>query len=106
MTHDCDILVIGSGIGGLYFALKAARFGKVAVVTKKSRWVAATNLAQGGIASVISESDSFEQHIDDTIRTGVGLCHADVVEKVIKAGPDCIRDLDMIGVRFSRGSGK
>ncbi len=101
MTHDYDILVIGSGIGGLYFALKAAKFGKVAVVTKKGRWDAATNLAQGGIASVMSEIDSYDSHIKDTLVAGAGLCHHDVVEKVIKAGPDCINDLARIGVEFS-----
>ena len=101
MKHDYDILVIGSGIGGLYYALKAAEFGRVAVITKKDRWDAATNLAQGGIASVMSKSDSYEDHIKDTLVAGAGLCHRDIVEKVVKAGPDCIDDLSRIGVEFS-----
>lgn len=106
MIYDCDILVIGSGVGGLYFALDAARFGKVAVVTKKARWDAATNLAQGGIASVMSRQDSFEDHINDTLKVGGGLCHKDIVEKVVRAGPDCIKDLYRLGVEFSRPSGE
>ena len=106
MIYDCDILVIGSGIGGLYFALKAARFGKVAVVTKKARWDAATNLAQGGIASVVSKKDSFENHIKDTLNTGAGLCHEDIVDKVVRVGPDCIGELQEIGVEFSKPPGE
>lgn len=101
MTNDYDVLVIGSGIGGLYFALKAAKFGKVAVVTKKERWDAATNLAQGGIASVMSKTDSYAAHIKDTLEAGAGLCHQDIVEKVVKAGPECIDELTQIGVEFS-----
>jgi L-aspartate oxidase len=101
MTHDCDILVIGSGIGGLYFALKAAQFGNVMVVTKKARWEAATNLAQGGIASVMSSSDSYDAHIRDTLDAGAGLCHREIVEKVVMAGPGCINELSRIGVGFS-----
>ncbi len=106
MNYDCDILVIGSGIGGLYFALQAARFGKVAVVTKKSRWEAATNLAQGGIASVMSAIDSYDAHIEDTINVGSGLCDRKIVEKVVKAGPECVNKLYQLGVEFSKKSEK
>jgi L-aspartate oxidase len=106
MNNDYDILVIGSGIGGLYFALQAARFGRVAVVTKKSRWEAATNLAQGGIASVMSGRDSFNSHIKDTINAGDGLCKPDIVEKVVKSGPDCVNRLYELGVQFSGKKGE
>jgi L-aspartate oxidase len=101
MIYDCDILVIGSGIGGLYFALKAAGLGKVIVVTKKARWDTTTNLAQGGIASVMSPSDSYDAHIKDTLNAGAGLCNPYIVEKVVKAGPSCINDLSTIGVEFT-----
>jgi L-aspartate oxidase len=101
MKHNYDVLVIGSGIGGLYFALKAASFGRVAVVTKKARWDSTTNLAQGGIASVMSKIDSYDAHIKDTLDVGAGLCHPDIVEKVVKAGPSCIEELARIGVEFS-----
>lgn len=106
MNKDYDILVIGSGIGGLYFALKASRFGKVAIVTKKDRWDAATNLAQGGIASVMSKTDSFESHIEDTLKAGDGLCDEKIVDKVVRIGPECIQDLDRIGVGFSKPAGE
>jgi L-aspartate oxidase len=101
MTYDSDILVIGSGIGGLYFALKAAKFGKVHVVTKKARWDSTTNLAQGGIAAVMSKSDNYDAHIKDTLTAGAGLCQRNIVEKVVKAGPSCIAELSRIGVGFS-----
>ncbi len=106
MISDSDILVIGSGIGGLYFALKAAEFGKVAVITKKARMDAATNLAQGGIASVMSNMDSYDAHIKDTLVAGAGLCHSDIVEKVVKSGPECIDQLAKIGVEFSSSTQK
>jgi L-aspartate oxidase len=101
MIHDCDVLVIGSGIGGLYFALKTASLGKVMVVTKKARWDSSTNLAQGGIASVMASTDSYDAHIADTLNAGAGLCHEDIVAKVVKAGPACINELSRIGVGFS-----
>ena len=102
--QECDVLVIGSGIGGLYFALKAAELGKVIVVTKKARWDTTTNLAQGGIASVMSSSDSYDAHIADTLGAGAGLCNPYIVEKVVKAGPECIKELSEIGVAFSGDS--
>jgi len=105
MNNDYDILVIGSGIGGLYFALQAAELGKVAVVTKKSRTEAATNLAQGGIASVMSRKDSFDSHIEDTLVAGDGLCKKEIVEKVVKSGPDFVNRLYELGVQFSEDEG-
>ena len=75
-------LVIGSGIAGLSFALKVAGSGRVAILTKHEALESNTNYAQGGIASVFGDKDSFEQHIADTLSAGAGLCHADVVERV------------------------
>ena len=94
MTDDLmtyDILVVGSGIAGLTFALKVAEQCKVAVVTKKEKVETSTNYAQGGIASVLSPDDSFDLHIQDTLSSGDGLCHSDVVEMVIKEGPQRCR---------------
>ena len=95
-----DILVIGSGIAGLTFALKVANHRRVAVVTKKESVETSTNYAQGGIASVLSPEDSFDLHIQDTLSSGDGLCHAQVVEMVVKNGPDRIKELAEMGVRF------
>ncbi len=97
---DCDFLVIGSGIAGLSFALKAAQLGSVVVVTKKRDIDTATNLAQGGIAAVLGEDDSFALHEKDTLISGSGLCDLDIVKLVVQEGPKRIRDLVDIGVKF------
>ena len=104
MEHQFDLLVVGSGIAGLTFALKAAKCGTVAVVTKKDKLETSTNYAQGGIASVLGPDDSFQLHIQDTLNAGDGLCHPDVVEMVVHDGPDRIRELANLGVPFDHGS--
>jgi L-aspartate oxidase len=104
MEHQFDLLVVGSGIAGLTFALKAAKCGTVAVVTKKDKLETSTNYAQGGIASVLGPDDSFQLHIQDTLNAGDGLCHPDVVEMVVHDGPDRIRELAKLGVPFDHGS--
>ena len=102
MKNQFDYLVIGSGIAGLTFALKAARSGSVAIVTKKDRLETSTNYAQGGIASVFGLDDTFDLHIQDTLNAGVGLCHREIVELVVRTGPERIRDLLDLGVAFNR----
>jgi L-aspartate oxidase len=95
-----DFLVIGSGIAGLSFALEAARAGSVLVVTKKSTAESATNYAQGGIAAVVAQDDSFDQHVRDTLEAGAGLCREAVVRFVVERGPAAIERLVELGVRF------
>jgi L-aspartate oxidase len=97
-----DILVIGSGIAGLTFALKAAEHARVCVVTKKERAVSSTNYAQGGIAAVMAPDDSADLHVRDTLVAGAGLCHLRAVETLVRDGPARVRDLMEWGVRFSR----
>jgi L-aspartate oxidase len=99
--HEYDYLVIGSGIAGLSFALRMAPYGRVAIVTKKRETESSTNYAQGGIATVIGKVDTFEKHIHDTLEAGAGLCKADIVELVVKSGPEAIKRLIELGVRFS-----
>jgi L-aspartate oxidase len=107
MRVECDYLVLGSGVAGLSFALEAARHGRVTMVTKRSRTDSATNWAQGGIAAVLDPKDSFEAHVRDTLGTGGGLSHRDIVEMVVRGGPDRIRELMELGARFSeRQEGK
>jgi L-aspartate oxidase len=98
---DCDFLVIGSGLAGLTFALKAAQTGTVMVLTKGRMPESATEYAQGGIASVWSTEDSFEEHSHDTEVAGAGLCHADIVDLVVREGPERIRELIALGTNFS-----
>jgi L-aspartate oxidase len=102
MEIMADYLVIGSGIAGLSFALQAAKSGTVAIVTKKERMETSTNYAQGGIASVLDNEDRFEFHIQDTLKSGDGLCNKKIVEMVVKNGPERIKELIDMGVNFSR----
>lgn len=106
MKIQSDILIIGSGIAGLSLALKLADRFKVSIITKKEAMDANTRYAQGGIASVMSATDNFDSHIQDTLKAGDGLCHEDVVEKIVKDGPRFIDELIEIGVSFSRRKGK
>ncbi|HEY5744085.1 MAG TPA: FAD-dependent oxidoreductase, partial [Terrimicrobiaceae bacterium] len=71
--REFDFIVIGSGIAGLSFALKAAKIGSVALVTKRNLADSNTAWAQGGVACVVSEEDSFDLHIQDTLIAGAGL---------------------------------
>src|SRR5580704_12355541 len=96
-----DFLVLGSGIGGLSFALRLARLGRVGIFTKKSRAESNTNYAQGGIAAVTSKEDSIEMHVRDTLEAGAGLCHEDVVRTIIREGPARIAELMELGMKFS-----
>jgi L-aspartate oxidase len=109
MEERFDFLVIGSGIAGLLYALKVAATmpeARVAVVTKKDEANTSTNRAQGGIAAVLSGTDSFEAHIEDTLRTGGGLCKREVVERVVEAGPAAVEELIRYGVQFTETDGR
>jgi L-aspartate oxidase len=101
MQQAFDFLVIGSGIAGLSYSLKVADRGRVAIVTKKSRAESNTNYAQGGIACVTSAEDSFQLHVQDTLRAGAGLCREDVVRVIVQEGPARIHELIEQGMRFS-----
>ena len=105
MSYTSDFLVIGSGIAGLSFALKAAQNGSVSIITKKSDTESNTNYAQGGIASVISPDDTFDLHIKDTMVAGAGLCHRDAVELVVRDGPERISELIEWGTQFTKKQG-
>ncbi|PIP73526.1 MAG: L-aspartate oxidase [Nitrospinae bacterium CG22_combo_CG10-13_8_21_14_all_47_10] len=102
MAIEKDFIVIGSGVAGLTFALKVSKFGSVGIVTKDALEESATKYAQGGIASVMAEDDSFELHVQDTMETGRGLCHEDFVRIACREGPARIRELVRLGARFDR----
>ena len=88
-----DFLIIGSGIAGLSLALNLAEEGRVTIVTKKDLADSNTNYAQGGVAGVLGNDDSFDLHVADTLAAGAGLCRRDVVEMVVREGPARIHDL-------------
>ncbi|MEX1299028.1 MAG: L-aspartate oxidase [Desulfotignum sp.] len=107
MIQKTDFLVIGSGIAGLSFALKASEHGRVTIITKKNIQQSNTALAQGGVAAVFGKHDSFDLHVADTLKAGDGLCDPDVVKMVVENGPERIRELVDIGARFNMaGTGK
>ncbi|HVO73471.1 MAG TPA: L-aspartate oxidase [Ignavibacteriaceae bacterium] len=106
MAINTDVLIIGSGIAGLFAAIRIAEFADVIVVTKKDKAESNTNYAQGGIASVIDPKDSFEKHIKDTLTAGAGLCNPKTVEIMVKEGPDRINELIEIGTQFTLKHGK
>lgn len=104
MIRKADFLIIGSGIAGLSYALKVAKFGKVIIITKKKIQQSNTALAQGGVASVFSKIDSFDLHIKDTLAAGDGLCNKDVAKMVVEGGPERIKELVEQGADFNKQS--
>ena len=102
MRKHVDFLVIGSGIAGLTFAIKVAKYGRVCIVTKSKMDDTATSWAQGGIAAVMYTPDSFAKHIQDTIIAGDGLCDESVVRFTINESTERIRELIKWGIKFDK----
>ena len=100
MAIKKNFIVIGSGVAGLTFALKVCKFGSVGIITKEALEESATKYAQGGIASVMAQDDSFELHVQDTMETGRGICHEDFVHIACREGPARIRELIDLGAQF------
>jgi L-aspartate oxidase len=96
-----DVLILGSGIGGLMLALRLAEHARVLVLTKKRADDSNTNWAQGGIAAVFDRADSFARHERDTLTAGAGLCDRDVVRAVVREAPERVRELSTLGVAFN-----
>lgn len=97
-----DFLIIGSGIAGLSYALKVAKYGKVCIITKKKLSETNTSYAQGGISAVTYQPDDFEKHIADTLDAGAGLCDKEVVRKVVTEAPEQIKQLLEWGTQFDK----
>jgi L-aspartate oxidase len=97
-----DFLIIGSGIAGLSLALKLAAHGKVLIITKSNEDESNTKYAQGGVAVVVDKADSFDKHIQDTLIAGDGLCNQQIVEMVIKEGPERIQEMIDYGTHFDK----
>jgi L-aspartate oxidase len=102
-VNDPEVLVIGSGVGGLMLALKCAgRGASVLMLTKRGAEETSTNWAQGGIAAVFDPRDSFRRHERDTLRCGAGLSNPQVVRQVVDEAPERVRELEALGVDFTR----
>jgi L-aspartate oxidase len=95
-----DFIVIGTGLAGLSFAIKAAKLGQVLILSKDEFMQTNTWRAQGGVASVTSKSDSFENHVRDTLIAGDGLCNKSAVVQIIEQGPTLMKELMELGVVF------
>ncbi len=104
MAEPTDFLVIGSGVAGMWFALNAARYGRVTMITKGEAQESNSRYAQGGIAAVWSGEDTFDDHVRDTLVAGAGLCRREAVEQTVREGPDRVRDLIEFGTNFTRRS--
>ncbi|MCX5739068.1 MAG: FAD-binding protein [Proteobacteria bacterium] len=103
--RDFEFLVLGSGLAGLFYALRVAEHGRVAIVTKRLAGDSATSWAQGGIAAVFADDDSFDEHVRDTLTAGAGLCHEDVVQHVVERAPGVVASLVQLGVHFDTAEG-
>lgn len=103
MAAEPRFLVIGSGIAGLFFALKAAAHGEVIIVTKDTVDNAATTYAQGGIAAALGTWDNPQKHMDDTLIAGAGLCDEQAVEILVREGVKRVQELIDLGMPFTRG---
>src|SRR5882672_12328258 len=99
---ETDYLILGSGIAGLSLAIKLSELGTVAMVSKREFLEGSTLHAQGGIATVISPEDSFEEHIQDTLKAGAGLCREDIVRGTVQEGPARVEEMIAWGMSFTR----
>jgi L-aspartate oxidase len=104
MKKEVDFLVIGSGLAGLSFALKVADHGRVCLISKTNIEETNTQYAQGGIAAVTYEPDSYEKHIEDTLIAGDGLCNEEVVRNLVRDAPEQIEELIRWGASFDKKS--
>ncbi len=100
-AYRFDVVVVGGGVAGGNAALHAANAGKtVAIISKADAVTTNTNMAQGGMAAVMTEGDSFGSHIEDTLKVGSGLCDVETVERVVRGGPDAVDSLLAMGAAF------
>ena len=110
MNSHYDFVVLGSGVAGLSFAIKAAAHGRVAIVTKRGKAETNTAWAQGGIACVWAQDDTVESHVADTLEAGAGLCDPLAVRTIVSEGPARVRELISWGLHFDEqdaaGGGK
>jgi L-aspartate oxidase len=105
-NHKYDFLVLGSGLAGLSTALYASRFGSVALVTKSNLDISSSYFAQGGIAVVLAEDDTFESHYNDSLIAGAGLCNKEAVKVLVTDGSKRVKELIEMGMEFDKVNGE
>jgi L-aspartate oxidase len=103
---QAEVIVVGAGIAGLFTAIRAAETKKVLMITKKSLLESNTRYAQGGIAAVISDEDSFAYHRQDTLIAGAGLCSNEAVDVLVHEGPEGVKELIRMGTQFDFENGE
>src|SRR5574344_2489626 len=104
MRYKVDFLVIGSGIAGLSYALEVSKYGKVTILTKAEAVESSTKYAQGGIAAVMYEPDTYEKHIHDTLVAGAGICDEKAVRITITESTERVKELISWGTNFDKKS--
>jgi L-aspartate oxidase len=102
MTNNYDVLIVGSGAAGLYAALCLPKTCRVALITKETLEMGASDWAQGGIAAAIDPQDSPQLHLEDTLKAGAGLCEIAAVKFLVENAPQAIANLVDMGVAFDR----
>ena len=105
-VQEFDILIVGSGVAGLYCALKALGHGRVGVVTKEEIAQGSTPFAQGGIAAALCPEDSPGMHLEDTMIAGAGLCSRKAVSVLVTEGPGHVQELMRLGAEFDMEGGR
>ena len=104
ISNEFDVVIIGCGIAGIYSALHIDPNKKIAIINKGEIWSGSSYYAQGGIAAVMSKSDSYNLHIEDTVNAGAGLCDLEAVKVLVNEGPENIRELVSLNVPFDVNS--
>lgn len=105
-ANQFDFVIVGTGLAGLYAALHASQFGRVAVLTKTTLTLSSSYWAQGGIAAAIDPNDSPQLHFEDTIKAGRNLCNEAAVEIMVKEGKSRVEELISMGMPFDKDNGK
>jgi len=103
---EFDTIIVGSGLAGLTAAFHASKKGSVAIITKSQLDISNSYYAQGGIAAVTDDDDTFESHIQDTLEAGRGLCDFDAVEILVSEGQQCVQEIIRLGMQFDKENGK